>query len=536
MRPVMSDGPRRWMPVALLAGFAALVIGWPAAGVLISAARAGPGDGKALPVSFGPALLIESLAWAGLIAALAVALGWPMAWAARRWGWRAGAVLMAPMLLPPYLSYAGWNLLRAPDTWVGAWLERAAAEGHRWAPIAAGRVLAVAGLALWAAPIAAMALAVVARRVDDEVLDQLALDAGPRTLRHRARLLLSGIVAAFLFVGLLMLGSAVPLHLAQVPTWSITLWKGLDLTPPGEHWRLWLRAWPLMWCAFGGVAVLGVVLRPAAAWSEPRPGPGRGGASALALAAPVLGVGVPLVLFAVNLRSAASLATFWRVSGEAVADGLIVAGGVAAVSMGLVVVVWAAAARRSRGWALGVVAILAVAALLPGVLVGSAVARAWDGVGAVRDSAALVVLAHLARFAAVAGLAGVWLRVTEPREAEDARMVDGVAGLWGRRGWWGWWAACWPGQRGVIVGAGLAAGVLSFFEIESAIVVQPAAMQNLSRQILGYLHFARTEEFSAAAVMLMTAGLAVAAGAAWLAAGWPARGRRGAGGPPVGGR
>lgn len=508
---------RTWLAPGALVAIVAIVIGWPAARVLFAAVSAGGRrSAAALPVSLSPALLAESVGWAGLIALIATILAWPGAWLIRRAGWRAAPWIAAPMLLPPYLAYAGWNLLRAPDTWPGAWIERLAAHGHRWAPIASGRALAVLGLALWAAPLAAFTIALTLRRIDDDLLDQMRLDGG--RARDRLRLALPGPAASVVFITLLMLGSAVPLHLAQVPTWSIVLWQGLDLTPPGEHWRLWARAWPLLLIIAGGLALLARLARPGSGWAGPtararaRPGPW----SVLgAVIVPVLGVGAPLLLFAVHLRSARSLATFWRVSGRAVVDGLAVAAAVGAVSMLVVLLAWAAMpgprAGRQRGLVAGLVIALAVTALMPGVLVGSAVAGAWDRVALVRESMAILVLAHLARFAALPALAGLWLRSAEPREDREARLVDGAGTLAG------WARACWPGQAGVILSAGLAAAVLSFFEIESSVVVQPVHVENLSRQLLGYLHFARTEEMSAAAVTLLAAGVVAAAATGWLA-------------------
>lgn len=495
-----------------LALFALVVVGWPV-GHAVAGALLAAGPARSLAVTFPPILLVESVAWAGLIALAATALGWPGAWAMRRWGWRAAPLVAAPLLMPPYLAYAGWNLVRAPNTWLGGVIERAAAGGFRWAPVAAGRALAVAGLAVWAAPLAAMITALVLRRIDDDLLAHLRLDAGERTLRHRARLALPGLAAAVLLITLLMMGSAVPLHLAQTPTWSVRLWMGLDLTPPREHWRLWARAWPTVVIAAGGVLAFWGLVRPGSAAAAPvdaRAGSVRAAGAGLAPA--VLGVVIPLALFAAHIRSLASLATFWRISGRAVLDGLVVAGGVAAAAMVLVVLTWGAlgAARASRTVA-GLIFALAVSALLPGVMVGSAVAGAWAGVEGVRETLVIVVLAHLARFAAVAVLAGAWLHGSEAVEERDVRALDGAGSARG------WWAACWPAHRGAILGAGLAAGVLSFFEIESSVVVQPLGMESLSRQLLGHLHFARTDEMSAAGVMLLGAGLLAAGAAGWLA-------------------
>ena len=44
----------------------------------------------------------------------------------------------------------------------------------------------------------------------------------------------------------MMIGSAVPLHLAQIDTYAIRIWLGLNETRREEHWKVWLAAWPLV--------------------------------------------------------------------------------------------------------------------------------------------------------------------------------------------------------------------------------------------------------------------------------------------------
>lgn len=511
----------------LLLLFIALVILWPAGSVVqrLIAAAIRNADLKPLPFSFAPTLLLESLAWASLIAALATLLGWPVAWAVRRRGWRLAPLLITPMLMPPYLAYAGWNLLRAPDTPLGALMERAAEHGYRWLPIATGKALAILGLALWAAPAAALLTGLVLRRIDDALLDQLALDTGrgSRFRLGRARLAAPGLAASFLLITLIMLGSAVPVHLAQIPTWSINLWKVLDLIPPDEQWRLWARMWPLVLFAIAGLLVLRRIMRPGTGWAEPSVSSRRWslGFSSLAAAFVIsLGVAGPLILFALHLKTTRSIPMFWSISGRAIRDGLIVAGSVALISTLLIILVWSAmsfaAPRTTRAGAHRVprliswsLAPLILAALLPGIMIGSIVARAWDTLPIIRDAAGIIILAHLARFAAIPALTGLWLVLAEPRDERDIRAVDGVSGLRG------WASAVWPTQAGVIIGTSIATGLLSFFEIEAAVVVQPPGLENLSRQILGFLHFSRTEEMGAAAITLIGGGLIAALIAGW---------------------
>src|SRR5690606_5830272 len=105
--------------------------------------------GRAGWIAVGKSVLV-----AMAIALLAAALAIPAARVLARGRSRLAGWLIAPAMVPVYLSYSGYGLARAPGTALGDWLERAAEHGMRWAPILAGQTLAVAGLSLWATPLA----------------------------------------------------------------------------------------------------------------------------------------------------------------------------------------------------------------------------------------------------------------------------------------------------------------------------------------------------------------------------------------------
>jgi ABC-type spermidine/putrescine transport system permease subunit II len=65
-------------------------------------------------------------------------------------------------------------------------------------------------------------------------------------------------------------------------------------------------------------------------------------------------------------------------------------------------------------------------------------------------------------------------------------------------------------QWAPVVGLGLAIAALSFHEIESTVLVLPPGLANLPQQLLDYLHYARDEQLSAAAVNLLSLGALVA--------------------------
>ena len=221
-----------------------------------------------------PALV--SAAWAGgVITLIAVALGWAIGRAMARGGWWS-AVLLLPPLLPSYLAYAGFNALRGPGTPAGDWLALLAQDGHRWAPVFAGRALAVIALGLWAAPIAGLLVARGLRAMGD--VDALARLDGAPWWRRELQLLCacrSSLLASAVLVGVIMLGSAVPLHVAQLQTPAIRAWRLLAEVSPESWWRAWASVTPgaLVSLAVAALVVRGVAAwRPAEAGETPRAG------------------------------------------------------------------------------------------------------------------------------------------------------------------------------------------------------------------------------------------------------------------------
>jgi hypothetical protein len=152
--------------------------------------------------------------------------------------------------------------------------------------------------------------------------------------------------------------------------------------------------------------------------------------------------------------------------------------------------------------------ILLIAGLMPGVLVGSATARAWDlpGLRWVGDSAAIVVIGHVARFGFVAVLAGWFLARAESGELRDMRMLEAGASLRG------WALAALPPRAGIVLGAAVACGLLSFHEIEAAVMLQPptSAGGGFAWKVLQALHFNREEDLIPAMLIVMGVGLGAA--------------------------
>ncbi|MCW5775191.1 MAG: hypothetical protein KIS87_01920, partial [Phycisphaeraceae bacterium] len=453
----------------------------------------------------------------------AAALAWPAAWALRsaRSAW--APLLLAPMLLPNYLAYAGWNLLRAPGGVLAGVVDDALQRGATWAPIAMGRAFAWLGLVLWVWPVAAVVLAIAARRIDRAVLDALALE--PMRGWRRAAMIVSatrwGWVGAAGCAALLTLASPVPLHVANVPTYAVeVVWFSLDFHPFAERWRSWASAWPLVALALlAGVAIAGPIARAASARtggeaSDDRP---RVGAFAWCAAGAVwsLSVAVPFVLLARDAGTLRAIANTARTIAPAAASSAAWAAvaGATAVIVAACVASIAGSRRRADRWLVAcALAAWLAAALMPGVLIGSAIDAAYGRAPLVGGSIVVVAVGEVARFGFLGVLIGCVLARLQPRALADLRRLDGAEGVRG------WWRVARPMQAGALAGVGLATGALAFHEVEAASQLQPPGLGGLATLMLNFLHFARQSDLSAASVMLIVVGLALGIGALVLTA------------------
>ncbi len=514
---------------------AGLLVIWPIARVLLSGSHAThtPTDTTATFVEMGGALgaLWRSVAVALGVGLAATLLALPAGWVLRQRARVGLALAVVPMLMPGYLAYAAYSTLRENDTWLGDWLGTMPtgfnAELGRW--------LAMAGVALWTWPIAALILATGFATVPGSVLEAIRLDGGGRAriACEISRLCAAWIARAWLAVAVITLGSAVPLHLAQSPTYAIAIWKMLDLQAPAR--AAWLMALPLVVVAIiaAEAAVRGLSAPIDGAEHDPRDKPvsrSNRGRAVWCLAAGVWLVSAPLpvALYGFSLKDPHGLTRFWREHGEVVLSSAGVALATGAIGALLAILTWRAAegtaARGTRAarWALRV---FLVAALIPGVLIGSAIGAAWgpasawardESIGGLSGGLWVLVLAHAARFGGLGVLAGWLLARSEPESLRHARHLEGGTGLHG------WWLAAAQPRARVLLGVALATAALSFHEIEAAVILQPPGTDSLARVLLDNLHFLRDQKIAAAVVNLMVVATGGAILAGWLAAPKPA--------------
>lgn len=477
----------------------------------------GAGGGWSLPWDS----LARSVGWAVLIGVVAAGLGIPIAWTCRRTrsGW--AVLLLTPAMFPSFLAYSGWGMLRAPLTVTGDFIGSLRDSGWEWLPGVIDRTLAIGGLSLWAAPLAAIAMLPGVRAISDDTLHASRLEcAGFPRVVFLLRALIGPILFAVLVVAAIMLGSAVPLHLARVQTASILLWAQLDLTPPAQHWRVWVAAWPIVVAAAllaRATGTLGTSSDPAPTTTpDPRRTPWW-----VALAAVlVVGIGTlaPMALYAANLRSLSALFRYCRDHAPAVTTSILLATCSAGLAVALTLAAWHAAGNGRSVLVRRLATVWTFAGLLPGVMIGSAVARGFAmldsmgldslGLGA-GDSFLPILVGHAARFGFLPLWVGIWLAASEPRESRDQRLIDGADTVPA------WFRASVLASPGALAGVAAAVFVLSLHEIEAAVLTLWPGGQLLARVILSDLHFFRTQELAAGIVVLAGLFVPPALAAAW---------------------
>lgn len=497
----------------------AVAIALPASTVLLAVsqgiAREGLASTNLLPAA-GP--IARTLAACLLIAAIAWCIGLSIAWPlrTRELSPHLALVLALPLILPPYLAYSGWSALRAPGTALGDWLMTGPGPGlpNPW-PTWAGHALAIFGLALAAYPLPTLVLWLGLRAVDRQhgsLHESFALERLTRfaKIRHTLAAMPRESIAAFALVALFMLGSSIPLHLAQLDTLAIDLWRRLDLLPPNESWRLWLSAWPTFVIALTASALLsrhpatpigGTPAHHRASRWPPR----------MAMLWIALAVLVPIALHAQSLSGWSALGDFWRVHHLTLLTSAALATCVGVLATALCLLAWTACLPDSRAATtrnrIARVLVLAwvAAGLIPGIFVGLAWVQTTITLEAPLDRSVLdgtplafvpLALAHLTRFGFLPVAIGVWLARTTPRDLIDLATIET------RQGPRPVIAALLRPRLPAAALAGTIAGLLSLHEIEASVILQPPGTDSLARVMLQNLHYLRDDALGAGVVLI----------------------------------
>lgn len=458
-------------------------------------------------------VLIRTLLVSISIGALATILALPGAWASRRLGTRWLILMAAPLLVPQYLVYAAWGLWREPGTRLGAMLEGSPAWVWQWI----GHAQAVGGLALWAFPIGVVIIGASARRLDRESLDAMRQTRAGAFRRWCAVLamLRPAILTSIGVVSTIMLGSAIPLHLARVETFTVVIWR--RLVESGWSAPVWALAAPLVLLALlMGVWMSGRLARTCrdlASFGVDRDDSRLRGGVVLAWVVWAAAVIVPAGAFAMQRGTWLAVGTLPEVMGEPLLNSVVTA--LFAALGGLVIAIGTAVGLGARTRLVRLLTAMSahlwIAMLfLPGVLLGGALAAAAREIHpALAEGRALTVAAHLARFGGVAAILGLVAHAVEPRELADARRMVSAVGLSA------WWRSAGRLQAGLLAAAPIGLFALSLHEIEATVIVAPPGPGNLAESLLGKLHYLRDDELSAAGLIMLGSGilLGVIAGA-----------------------
>lgn len=472
---------------------------------------------------------VRSIAWAALIAGISTTIGsvCGLALASLRPGLRAimGPIALLPLTIPSYLAYAGWGLARAPGSWLGDWLLAAMPPGFSddpgfW-PNLASRVQAVLGLSLWAWPIAALWVAAGCISSDAAISDSLRIDARSWFARQRVRLtsVRGSLLSAFICTLLLMLGSTTPMHLAQLDTISIKAWLTLAQSVPGDYFRAWAGTWPVVLAAMLGAIWWGARASRAVKDSlgeSSTKARGKMGVIPLAFAI-CAAAGVPMILFMVSTKRWGTVGEFVTGTYAAALRQSLVDAGAAALVAGLACVSLAtitgsAGPQRFRPALLtSVFTLLLLGTLLPGVLVGSTLARADHSAERfVSLGSLVVVLGQLARAGVIVAAVGWCAGVSAKRRVGDIQSLDGAD-----RSPWHWLATS-PRESAVMCGVGaILVAAVSIHEAEATVMTMQTGTTNLAWSMLQFLHLGRDDMLSAG-VLVVTSVSIVLAGSAVL--------------------
>jgi ABC-type Fe3+ transport system permease subunit len=457
-------------------------------------------------------LIASTLGWSMAVAVLSTAIGVIVAPALANGSRVFLAIAAWPLLVPSYFAYSGLSVLRAPGSMLGDYLAARSAEGASAAASFVASLFALLGLVLWIWPLPAFLIAVSIRSAGSNVRDALKLDAGPcDRFIESSKMLGPAILGSAAIVTVVMLGSPVPFHLAQVRTLAIAAW--LEIQRSASPVSAWIIMSPIIMLATIGAIALASKIRAITFIAADAPAARERvtiGQKFVLCGTVIVSCLLPAALFARSIRDPLAITQFFALNLDALVSGLATAA--FCVLGGLMFFTWFAlcASRRSKSVTIAL-AILIGAGLTPGILIGSV----WSVV-ALRlpawfaDSIAPIGLAHLARFGMIAAIAGCFAGALESRESREQRAIDGADTIVG------YLRARFRDDGPLAFGAALLMGVFSLYEIESAVLVQPPGLSGLAARMLNDLHQLRMDSVSAAALWLWIVGSIPILAASWL--------------------
>lgn len=477
-------------------------------------------------------LLLVSAMWAGAVAIGAMLLGWlpgrllgralargmmrqnrvsALRMAGCSWLVLA-SLLLVPICLPAYVVFFAWWQAWPADSWLFRWaLEHQQVQTVRHATL-------LAGLLCWSWPIVSWCVAGFAANTPAQREEMLVLDGARPLTRFLDKLRCDGrgLLLGGLIVFLATFSNTTVFDLAEVFTFGNEL-RAIEALGATPREVLTAAAPATVLTVFGAVIVwmlLSIRRAEVASSKNERDGRGRVGVLLATAMLWILSVGIPIVLMARNMRSAAGgrtlgeqVSEFTTFYGRGMGNTIVIAlicGALASVIAAGLAWMW----QDRRAWVRGAAHVQAVgwmiAAAVPGTMVGSALTVAYNREVAadwVYLTPAVLVIGHLARFGFLAALLGRWIALQEPRALVEMRAMDGAERLGGLL------LATWP--RLLAAGGATFAIVmaLSLAEIPVTAQVRPPGFDLITPSILNDMHYQRPQTVMIATAVFMGVAL-----------------------------
>ncbi len=471
-----------------------LVIALPLAALVVEAASSSPQSDVTRPVL---ASLLRTCVLAGVIASVAVVLGWlpgKLLGTSGSHHMLLLFLLLMPLVLPQYILYYAWTLLLSPTTQLG----QALAARPELARLV-GVVTSTGVLIGWYWPLAALVLAQGWRSIDGRIWEGAALEATRfQVFRHvTLRLLARTILLAFGVCFALSLSEFATFHLAGVRTVGTELSVVYELT--GAAAPVARAAWPVTLIALAAAIAL---TRSSSRWTPTAVtlkiasvGSRAWAWSVLVLLLTVSWL-VPVVLLAVNVATIQPFQQFLTLHADDLAWSLLTAA--VAAFLACLLAYAGGSLRPVLSLIVGgaILLVMFLPASLPAVSLLK-LSTAWGGVLGVPQSWLLMSVGQVSRFAGVALILLLLTRYPDRKRLAEMAALDGASQCQA------WWHVHLPRVWPILLGTFLLVTMLSFTELPATMILLPAGLPNFAQRLLNQMHYARDQQVIASCLVLV---------------------------------